>query len=282
MSTIETVNEPNLDENIEDSVINEANADILNKANEKVAKLKENKVDGAIDLDGHEEIDSDKLDSTKDLETDSDNLENKEDIVEENEVNEDDDEVITLTKKELRAQKDSEADKRVLKVLEKKQKEWDIEKDKLLSEKKQEFEKYSSLTDSEKKQKDLDDKIAEIELEKVKLKESLDEVEKNRLEHEDKVKQFNDERLLENIKADLALNELPINLAPILFKLNDAEQIKLAVEELKVEFGSIIKNKTAKYSQTKTPKVSNTVINNSKHRKSTSDLILDSRKAHKK
>lgn len=122
------------------------------------------------------------------------------------------DEPITLTQKELQSKLDAEAEKRVAKVLEKKQAEWKATTAKELEKAKADAEEYAKMTEQQKKDAEYQKKLDELSA---------------------KEKEINDRELLTSIKTDLQENKLPLAFATSLLSIQDNEKIKESISEIK-------------------------------------------------
>ncbi|ANU78879.1 head scaffolding protein [Weissella phage WCP30] len=118
---------------------------------------------------------------------------------------EDNPDVLRLTPDELQSKLDAEADKRVQKVLEKKQAEWDAKLKEVAEKAKNEGAQYAQMTAAEKAQAEFEAKQAEFE----KREQDLARRE-----------------LSAAVSSDLAEKGLPSELAENLVKIGDATAIK--------------------------------------------------------
>lgn len=143
-----------------------------------------------------------------------------------------DDEPITLTAKELQSKLDAEAEKRVNKVLEKKQAEWKAQTEKELEKAKTDAEEYAKKTDQQKKDADYQKKLDSLTA---------------------KEKEINDRELLTNIKSDLQESALPLAFADSLLAIQDNEKIKDTISEIKKSFDEAVNEKVKESLRQKTP-----------------------------
>lgn len=121
-------------------------------------------------------------------------------------------EILEFTQQEFQSKLDAEADKRVDKVLSKKQAEWDQELQRRLAEAENKGAEYAKMTAAEKAQADLQQRTEELE------------------RREQAIKQ---RELSASVASDLAEQGLPVELADNLTAIGDPAAIKEWVSTIK-------------------------------------------------
>src|SRR5690625_361225 len=111
-----------------------------------------------------------------------------------------------------RSDVDREVSKAVEKAIQNQRAKWEEEKAKELEKAKNEAIEYAKMTQKEKEEAELNKRLEEIEKREAEL---------------------NKRQLLTEIESDLKENELPIELADTLINLNDNEEIKSKITDLK-------------------------------------------------
>ena len=149
-------------------------------------------------------------------------------------------ETIELTQRELDSKIDAEADRRMDKVLSKKQAEWDKELQKRLAEAENKGAEYAKMTAAEKAEADLQQRLDALE------------------QREQAIKQ---RELSASVASDLAEQGLPVELADNLTAIGDPAAIKEWVSTIKDTISTAVNEQVKERLNTGKPATTETNLN---------------------
>lgn len=149
-------------------------------------------------------------------------------------------ETLELTPQELQAKLDAEADRRVEKVLSKKQAEWDKQLQERLAEAENKGAEYAKMTAAEKAQAEMQERLEELE------------------QREHAIKQ---RELSASVASDLAEQGLPVELADSLAAIGDPAAIKNWVSTIKETISTAVNDQVKERLNTGKPTSTATNLN---------------------